>query len=421
MALSTPYWLSSIWLGVISVVCIADLIRIVTRAERDLTNLLVSIHQNDFSTTYPENVRKSDRLYKAFSTITSEFRKVRSARESGHHFLQAVVEHCGVPMLAYQTETEEITMVNQEAKSLTGIPHLGKLESLSRFSTDLLRSIRQLGPEERVLIRLQVKAEQVHLSVMAREIVLQQQKHKLIAIHNINSELDQKEIESWQKLIRVLSHEIKNSVIPISTLAEVTSSMITDIRNRGLSLQDLSKEESDDLMLSINTIEKRSKGLVKFVSSYGDLAKVPKLDLNEFIIQDLLGEVLKLQNKALANQNIDVRLIQPTSPIRHVFDKDLIVQVLINLTKNAIEAMPEGGELTVETQRKGNRVSIKVTDSGVGIEPDALESIFIPFFTTKKEGSGIGLSLSRQILRAHGGTLKVSSVAGEGSTFEMIF
>ncbi len=417
LGMETPYWLTSVWLAFFSVLCTIDLIRVVNKTDRELTNFLISIRQGDFSSTYPEQIRNSETLYHAFNTITREFRRVRSEKESGFHFLQAVVEHCGVPMLSYKVDGEEVTMVNQEAKSLLGIPHLSKLETLSRFNQELLKRIRELGSEEKVLVRIMIQGEQVHLSVVAKEIVLQQERYKLIAIHNINSELDQKEVESWQKLIRVLSHEIKNSVIPISTLAEVTSAMLADVK----SLKDISREESDDLVLSINTIEKRSNGLVKFVSSYSDLAKIPKLELAEHSLNDLLEEVLKLQEKAQRKHRITVNYKPPRSRISHVFDKDLIVQVLINITKNAIEAMPDGGELKVEVSKKSSRTTIRVTDNGLGIEPEVLENIFIPFFTTKKEGSGIGLSLSRQILRAHGGTLRVSSKPGFGSAFEMVF
>ena len=233
--------------------------------------------------------------------------------------------------------------------------------------------------------------------------------------------MDQNEIESWQKLIRVLTHEIKNSVIPISTLTEVISHMVTQEDGSNLSLSSLSEEDEKDIRKSLQTIEKRSKGLVKFVSSYGDLAKIPQPQLEEFDIKNLIRQIISLEKTEANKKDIKISFSSGKKEVIIKADPQLLEQVLINLIKNAIEALngQKDGEVTVFMEQSEQLTSIKIKDNGPGMDQEILNNIFIPFFTTKKGGSGIGLSLSRQIIRAHKGNLKVSSKLGEGSVFEI--
>lgn len=420
----TPYWMVSVWCALFFVILVVDLVRVVERSDRDLANLLLSIRQSDFTNTYPEKQPQTDHLYRTFNVITGEFRKLRREKETSFHFLQAVVEHSGVPLLAFEKDTEQVTLLNQEAKTLFGIRHMTRLHSLSRLHPQLLTTLRTLQSGEKVLIKADLNAQPVFLSIAAREIVLEQKHHMLIALHNINSELDQKEIESWQKLIRILSHEIKNSVIPISTLAEVLTGMLTDLESKGMSIHQLSQEESDDLILSVRTIEKRSKGLVKFVSAYSDLAKVPKPELVPGSVQEMVEEILKLVENSFRQQGITLLVDMPKSELTTRFDKDLMSQVLINLMKNSLEAMAESPirQLSVAVSKGiGDKVVIRLSDTGSGMDAETVENIFVPFYTTKKAGTGIGLSLSRQIVRAHGGTIRVASAPEKGTTFEIQF
>ncbi|MEQ8471228.1 MAG: ATP-binding protein [Marinoscillum sp.] len=420
----TPFWLLSGWMILFFVLIILSLIRFVERSDRDLTNFLLAIQQNDFTNTYPQVGHKSKRLYQAFNVITAEFIRIRNEKEANFRFLKTVVEHSGVPLIAYDTQDETITLINQSVKDLFHIPFFTKLSSLSRVDPELVRAAKELNTNEKVLIKVHIRAELVYLSVIARELILGGKRHKVIAFHDINSELDQKEVESWQKLIRVMTHEIKNSVIPISTLAEVINDMCLD-KKGGSGISHLSEEDQEDLLVSLKTIEKRSKGLVKFVSNYGDLARVPKPDFQKVDLVELIQNVVSLEDKQLKKQNISIATHYPKGEVWLSLDTEMIDQVIINLMKNAIEVLKESATdnpvVDVSLNKYAGEVILTVTDNGPGIDQETIDQVFIPFFTTKKEGSGIGLSYSKQVMKAHKGNIRVKSRLGEGTTFELIF
>lgn len=423
-AASTPFWLMTGWMSLFFILTIVSLIRFVEKSDRELSNFLLAIRQNDFTNTYPQTRKNRKRLYQAFNVITSEFIRIRSEKESNFHFLKTVVEHSGVPLIAYTVHDETITLINKAAKELFGLPHITRLATLHRVSADLVTMAQHLRSGDKVLLKTEINGESIYLSVVARELVLQERTNKVIAFHNINSELDQKELESWQKLIRVLTHEIKNSVIPISTLAEVINEMLQSGES-GHSLAGLSPEDQEDLVISMKTIEKRSKGLVKFVTSYGDLAKVPRPELSETDMVELVQSTGRLEEKVLKQAGIKLDLILPETGILLRIDRGMIEQVMINLIKNAIEALREANTpdpmLSIELKRDQGGVLVLFRDNGPGMEAETMDNIFVPFFTTKIEGSGIGLSYSKQIMRAHKGNIRAWSEPDKGATFELRF
>ncbi len=417
----TTFWLLAFWFTLFSILLFIDLLRYVERSNRDLGHFLMAIKQNDFSNVYPENRKRSKNLYQAFNVITREYIKLRSEKESNFHFLKTVVEHSGVPLLAYDKSDEQITLINESAKNLFHIPHLTKMESLARVNEDVLKVSRALESDEKILLKTEIGGELIHLSITSKELLLQDQRHKVLAFHDINSELDQNEIESWQKLIRVMTHEIKNSVIPISTLAEVANQMMVNNDGNTISLKELDSEDEDDLKTSLSTIEKRSKGLVRFVTSYGDLAKVPKPQLEECDLNEIITQIVDLEKPEGEKYGVRIGKDIPKVPTMLMLDAQMIEQVLINLIKNGIEVLDgqENALIDISLTRNQQSVQIIVRDNGPGMDKETLENIFVPFFTTKEKGSGIGLSLSRQIIRAHKGSLKAWSRPGEGARFEI--
>ncbi|MBV6647413.1 MAG: GHKL domain-containing protein [Cyclobacteriaceae bacterium] len=420
---STPFWLVGCWLVLFCGFGIFSLIYLVQKSNRELRNLLVAIRQNDFSQRYPEHQRQTRVLHHAFNVITGEFVRLRSEKESSFHLFQTVVEHSGVPLLAYEIRNEKVVLVNESAKVLFGVPHVTQLRSLERVNPEVLHVVKALASGQKVLLKTELQEEQLYLSVIAKEMMMSDQRIKVVVFHNINSELDQQEIESWQKLIRVLTHEIKNSVIPISTLTEVINQMLTSDTGNSRTLASLDQEEEEDLKIGLRTIEKRSKGLVKFVSSYGDLAKVSSAKLEPVDIVSLTREVLTLQRPFLDRIGITGVYDLPSEEIVLQLDRQMITQVLINLVKNAGEAVAEADNptLRISIKKLSEEILWTINDNGQGIDQETLEHIFVPFFTTKKEGSGIGLSFSKQVMRAHRGSIKVYSQVGRGTTFTLTF
>ncbi|MTI38893.1 sensor histidine kinase [Fulvivirga lutimaris] len=419
----TDFWLLSIWLILGAILQSASLIRLLERHQNELKNFLLGIQQNDFTNSYSNTKtgEKSNELHMAYNAIIGKFRQLKHEKESNYHFLQTIVEHSLVPMIGYYEDDERVTLINDAAKTLFNKPFFKTISRIKSINADLYNLIIKLESGGKELIKVFIGNELLNLSVSVKEIKMEDHLYKLVSFQNINRELEANELESWQKLIRVLTHEIKNSAIPISTLTEVVNSMIIDDSGRLKDLSVLKQDELDDLHIGLKTVEKRSKGLVNFVNAYGELSKLPQPNFKETEMKEVIDSVVSLLSTDLKKSNIDLKL----NITRHklVIDPELIEQVLINLIKNAKEALINKPEATIliESHKQNNIYQITVEDNGSGIDKETLQNIFIPFYTTKKEGSGIGLSLSKQIMQAHKGAIHVSSVPEQGTCFTLSF
>jgi len=335
-------------------------------------------------------------------------------------FFKNIVQHVGIGILTFNKEGTIQTM-NTAAKRLLRVDKIEKLDDLREVDNSLVDSILKLKTGGRELLRLKMGDETLYLSLYAIELTLRGEVMKLISMSNIQSELEEKEMEAWQNLVRVLTHEIMNSVTPISSLAGMVEGELEDkLKKSDLVLK---KEEAEDMYLSIQTIGKRSAGLIKFVKEFRNLTHVPQPNLTEVVVKDLLDEMAMLHKKELSDHGILISVDLPANGLIIQADKTMIEQVLINLIKNAIQAFDNQVDKRIMLSAYDNEghVIISVKDNGNGIDADALERIFVPFFTTKKTGSGIGLSLSRQIMRQHGGQITVKSKLGEGTEFLLRF
>jgi two-component system nitrogen regulation sensor histidine kinase NtrY len=335
-------------------------------------------------------------------------------------FFKNIVQHVGIGILTFNKEGTIQTM-NTTAKRLLRVDKVDKLDDLRAVDNSLVDSFLKLKTGGRELLRLKMGDETLYLSLYAIELTLRGEVMKLISMSNIQSELEEKEMEAWQNLVRVLTHEIMNSVTPISSLAGMVEGELEEkLKNADLVLK---KEEAEDMFLSIQTIGKRSAGLIKFVKEFRNLTHVPQPNLTEVTVKDLLDEMAMLHKKELADHGIGISVDLPANGLIIQADKTMIEQVLINLIKNAIQAFDNQMDKRIMLSAYDNEghVIISIKDNGNGIDADALERIFVPFFTTKKTGSGIGLSLSRQIMRQHGGQITVKSKLGEGTEFLLRF
>ena len=355
-------------------------------------------------------------LYNAYKDLSNKYRQIATEKEANYLFLNTIVEHAGVPMIAFEESKQEVRLINEGAKELFNKPYFRKLQSLEMIDPGLVNVIRRLNNGDHELYRFQDDFGWKELSIVAKRLKLQGENYKLIALHNIKRELDQKELESWQKLIRVLTHEIKNSVIPISTLSEVLEQMLEMEDGKNIRLDELTEEDENDLRIGLKTIAKRSKGLASFVNAYGKMANVPVPKLALHSLNELIAATVSLYKPIFNKRNLQLRSELPAKDFYAEIDDELIEQVLINLLKNAMEALNKNGTVTVRLVEKQD-FQISVIDNGPGISPEVMENIFTPFYTTKEEGSGIGLSLSRQIIRKHNGELNVKSKFGESTVF----
>jgi two-component system, NtrC family, nitrogen regulation sensor histidine kinase NtrY len=276
----------------------------------------------------------------------------------------------------------------------------------------------------RSLITLEIGGDERQLSVYAIELTLGNENFKLISLQNIRSELEEKEMEAWQKLVRVLTHEIMNSVTPISSLANTVEGEIVSYLDKSNEKPDISKDDLEDIHLAVQTIQRRSDGLIRFVNDFRSLTHTPMPQFQMVSVRELFEHVSILMKHDLEINQI--RFIVNVKPqnLALTVDPELIQQVLINLLKNAIQALEERENKIIELlayQDEKNNTLFIVKDNGPGIDEEAQSKIFIPFFTTKKTGSGIGLSLSRQIMRQHNASISVKSKNDEGTEFILRF
>ena len=399
------------------------------KSNREIANFLSSIQYDDFSNTYTyRNTGGSiDLLYEQFNNVMKKFRDIRAEKEAQYTYLKTIVQHVGIGIITFD-KNGEIQILNTAARQLLQIGQVKNISNLKNISQVLVDSFFMLKTGGRDLIKIERNGEEVQLAIYAIELTMRGEDFKLISLQNIKSELEEKEMEAWQNLIRVLTHEIMNSVTPISSLAgTVESELESQLRNKQEVTQ-IPTEEVEDLYLAVQTIHRRSESLIKFVSDFRNLTRltIPKIAPTK--VRDLLDHVLMLLKFDIEKGGIRVVYEVKPENLEILVDKDQIEQVLINLVKNAVQALDECDEmeeektLIISTQDLGKGgATISIKDNGPGIEEDALKKIFIPFFTTKKSGSGIGLSLSKQIMRQHKGSISVRSVLNEGTEFVLKF
>lgn len=418
----SPYWMAGLWTAVITAGLFYEAVRMVDKSERKLTSFLQALNQNDFSITFNENLKADDYdLHKAFNELNNTFKVLRSDKESQHQFLQVIVETAAVPMICFEEGTEEVYLINDAAKELLGLPFLQHVKALWRVDATLPSFLREIQDREKESLKMVLYGKQVILSVASRHIVFKNKNLKLIAFHDVSSELAVKEAETWQKLLRVLTHEISNSAIPLATLSSFIYEMMTEAEAE---MRKLSAEERNDIMISLKTIEQRSRSLRDFVTNFRSVNQVPEPALQRMPVKRLTDEIHALFKKEADKENIDFRISYFDASYTILADKNLTMQVMINLVKNAFEAMSNmkaHKTISLKVEKTGRFLSLSVCDTGGGIAPEDLGQIFIPFYSTKEGGSGIGLSISQQIMQKQKGDISARSVKGKGSEFTLTF
>lgn len=422
LILKTTLYAVSFITGLLILYQIVSLIRYVEKTNKDLNRFLDAIRYEDFSQSFsgPSLGASFDEVKIAFNEVLEKFKQTRSEKEEHYRYLQTVVQHVGIGLLAFQPNGD-IDLLNTAAKRLLKVIRLKNIEQLAELSPELVTRLKKMRAGERALIKVEDDSELLQLAMYATEFRLRSQKYMLVSIQNIQSELEEKEMEAWQNLIRVLTHEIMNSVTPISSLASTANSLL-GMESEGEG--QVSDETIEDVRGAVQTIEKRSKGLLHFVESYRKLTRIPRPDFQMFEVPALFDRVEQLMNMHIADTNIAFKTSVEPEHLELTADAELIEQVLINLLLNAIAAVKEQPEPEIELLARideRGRAIIQVIDNGPGIMKEVQDKIFIPFFTTKKEGSGIGLSLSRQILRLHRGTISVQSSPGSRTVFTLRF
>jgi len=400
------------------------------RSNREVINFLKSIKYEDFSHTYPESKSNSSlgELTKEFNEVIKKFREIRAEKEAQHQYLKTIVQHVGIGIITFDKQGE-VQIFNTAARKLLEVPQLKNISQLNFKHAALVNSIKELRTGGREMVKVVKDEDEFQLAVYAIELSLRGKEFKLISLQNIQSELEEKEMEAWQNLIRVLTHEIMNSVTPISSLAAIVESELHEMMSKDNERIELNRDMAEDFYLSVKTIHNRSASLIKFVGDFRNMTRVRHPMITNVSVNDMIDHIMQLLRHEIENNNIGITIDINPENLHLQIDREQIEQVLINLAKNAIQALNENDEVGKETkiikirawQNQDKNSFLSIEDNGTGIDEEAQKKIFIPFYTTKKNGSGIGLSLSKQIMRQHNGSISVKSVINAGTEFTLKF
>lgn len=445
LALLMGYWwwmpyprVLPVFSGVLLIGLAVNLFVYCTSTNRKLTRFLESVQYSDFAISF----RSDDSLgpgFRAlngqFNTVLEAFRQARAEKEANLHYLNTIVQHVNVGLLSFDS-SGRVELVNQTALRLLNVYRLRTLSDLQATQSDLYNWLKaNIGAAAATY----QSGHEGELTVRCTSVRLRGRLVSVVSLQNIRSELQQKELEAWQNLTKVLRHEIMNSITPIVSLTGTMRDIVEidliggftegseeDDAERTFSPSlspSLLSSSLNDLRDALTTIESRGQGIIRFVDAYRSFTSIPQPKLAEVPVNELLLSVAKLAQPDLNRQGIKLTVQVPSPAPTILADAGQVEMILLNLLRNAMEAYdnPTDGAIRLEASTADNRTTLAVCDNGPGIEPEAIEQIFIPFYTTKKTGSGIGLSLSRQIMQLHGGQLTVTSTPGKGSDFRLIF
>lgn len=392
-------WAATTWL----------LIRRNRRNTGRLKFLSEAVAGGDFSFTFPEDdKRRTDQVTaESLNRIRDMLARARQETIDKERYYAQILENVRTGIVAYD-EQGFVTQTNSAAATLFGLPVLTHIRQLDRVSNGLADLLLAAAAGDTRTLTLHDGDSTHQLSIQVSQSRIRDRNIRILVVNDIHNELENKEIESWVSLTRVLTHEIMNSVSPITSLSE--------------SLRTLVPDTSSELYKGLDVIHSTGRGIEGFVESYRQFTHIPTPAPTLFYVRGLVERAVQLVQSVPENTRIDFRWsVEPGDMLLHA-DVNLVGRVLNNLLKNAVEAIGQGNDGWVEVRGFLNErgdVVMEVSDSGGPIPPEVEERIFIPFFTTKTDGSGIGLSISRQIMRLSGGTLTLRT--RPNTTFLMTF
>ncbi|GAB3196524.1 sensor histidine kinase [Pontibacter aydingkolensis] len=412
-------------LGVAILVQVWLLVLLQDRTNKLFLRFLNSVKYDDFTELFKVSAegKRQRELSLKLNEVMHKFREVRAEKEAHLQYFEMIVQHIGIGIISYKPDGT-IMLLNHAAKKLLKVGQLQQVQELETESPELAQGLQLLEHNGKMLVPLKHGADQVNLSVHVMELSILGDRIRLASLQNIQKELEEKEMEAWHNLIKVLTHEIMNSVTPIASLSASAYEELNSYTDTEADEITMLKDELVDVSQCLHTISRRSDGLIKFVNDFRNLTAISLPQLSRFSVNEMLMEMKTLMREQLAQKHVKLQVDVPQDRLLLSADSSMIEQVLINLIKNAIEAVQEQPEPKIILRAyhdERSRISIEVADNGTGMTQEAQTKIFIPFYSTKKTGSGIGLSLSRQIMRLHKGSISVQSELGKGTRFTLRF
>lgn len=412
-----------IGLSILIIILIVGIVYLVwTRQKiyRDMDRFSEAILYKDFSRKYSEK-GKNKRLYQQFNTLTEAFLNLASEKEAQQHYLKKMLELVDTGILAYDIETHETLWMNDAFTTMLNIPHVKNINWLEKHNPELFNELLTIPLYENILITIHAQKQTIKTMTNASIFQTGGKTYKLIAFHNVSATMEEVESGAWKGLLNVMTHEIMNSIVPVSSLSDTLKKQVSSFRE---SYAGTSNPDLEDMEFALDTIHRRSEGLLRFAETYRNLSQkiVPNMKICN--LYELLSAVHFLMNPSLQQKGIAFTLKTDNPEVSTTIDRDLIEQVIINFVTNATYAISEKKTPQIHLfsgcDTEGHPY-ITVADNGNGIPDEIRDKIFIPFFSTKKNGNGIGLSISREIIKLHNGKLHVQSQINQGSAFTILF
>ena len=410
---------STVYFTILLILQIIFLSSFLTRQNKEVLRFLESMKHRDDLTRLTEKSPHSQQreLRRLLNEIAESYSKVKIEKESEHQYFLNAIRHLNIGLISYD-ESGRIEIANEAAEKLLKISRLKHISQIHLPGSNGI-TVTELVPGKPKLVKQRHEDGILRLSLHTTSFTIKDRKITLLTIQDIRNEIQQEEIEIWQKLIRVLTHEIMNSAGPITSL----SATLTDTFREEIKPHAIGEKTWDQVLIGLQAIQKRSRGLARFVETYRNLTKLPKPVFTAVNGSELLQHLYMLMKEELERERIALYTDVEPEDLMLTIDEKMFTQVLINLARNSIEALRGRPDKSIRIRMMeidNGRISLVMEDNGIGIPEEVMERIFVPFFTTRENGSGIGLSLSRQIMSLHEGTINVWSKEGEGTRVELL-
>jgi len=414
LLLILQYYISAGMVFFIGVILFVMMYRRIVKPYRDLQDFTEAVCVHDFQRNYS----KDSEIF--FKEIKQAFLDLNTAKELQQQYLKKILELIDIGILAYEIDKHTIFLSNEAFRRMMRMPSVKTINWFKIRNTAFYNDLLNLRAGDNKTLSLNIEQRIINALVNVASFQTDEGNFKLIAFQNVSATLEEVEATAWKRLLSVMTHEIMNSITPVLSLADTLKNRIDGVKNNGKSFK---KSDVEDIITGIETIQHRSDGLLQFAETYRNLNRTIILHIAPTNIKQLFENIHRLMNPSLKQQGINFRIItQEHFPLLNI-DPVLMEQVLINLIVNASDAVRNQKKpritLSCDLSLEG-KVSLSVSDNGAGIAPDMIDKIFVPFFSTKKKGSGIGLSLSRQIVQQHNGTLALQAQQGEGAVFTIL-
>ena len=416
--------LSLVVLAVAIVLQILSLLRYVDHTNRELESFLAGLRFGDFKQTYTIGHLGPSfgALEKTLQNTVAKLQSARAEREQLAIYYRALLQHIPIPFFIVH-QGDRVRILNNATRRTFNVSHIRNTDELLRYGAEFQRDVIQIRAGESLLTTIELAGNPEYFIMTATQLTTRGKVHMLISLQNIQGALDATELATWQNMLRVTSHEVLNSLAPVSSCAQTAMELADTALEREV-LDDQSREDLQDIRDSVDTVLRRSEGLVRFIQSYRQLSRMPKPEKEKIELGDYFSHLSALVGGELAHKNIAIRFSHFPARLSLMADKDMLDQALINLIRNSSEALSgaDSAEIKVNAYLDDKqRTVIEVSDNGPGVAEEIVEKIFVPYFTARTKGSGVGLALVRYILLSHGGAVNYIPAEGGGSTFRLVF